>query len=41
VEDLYFSVSAPYSDTRLTLKVHSDQLDEKLDQILVGNYPSE
>ena len=35
IEDLYLSISAPYVHQQLMLKVHSDQLDEALDQILL------
>ena len=41
VEDLYFSISAPYADEDLTLKIRTKQLDEKLDEILQGLSPSE
>ena len=36
VEDLYFTIAAPYSGENLTLKVRNDQLDEVLDSILYG-----
>ena len=39
VEDLYFTISAPYSSERLSLNVRNDQLDEVLDAILVSNNP--
>ena len=39
VEDLYFTISAPYSGEHLTLNVRNDQLDEGLDAILLGNTP--
>ena len=35
VEDLYLSISAPYANERLTLRILNDDLDEKLDQILI------
>ena len=39
VEDLYFTISAPYSGERLSLNVRNDQLDEKLDTILMSCTP--
>ena len=39
VEDLYFTISVPYSGERLSLNVRNDQLDEVLDAILLGNNP--
>lgn len=39
VEDLYFSISAPYAEERLTLKIQDEQFDEKLDAILNGQLP--
>lgn len=41
VEDLYFSVVAPYSGERMTLKIRNPQLDEMLDQIILENNDSQ
>lgn len=39
VEDIYFTISAPYAEERLTLKIQDKQFDEKLDAILTGQLP--
>lgn len=39
VEDIYFTISAPYAEERLTLKIQDEQFDEKLDEILNGQLP--
>ena len=41
IEDLYISITSPYTDERFTMKILDNQFCDVLDRILFGPYPYE